>query len=150
MKLIQAITAGAFLTVLASAPALAEGNAEAGGKIFKRCATCHMVGPNAKKRIGPPLNDLFGRELGALEDFKYSKVLSAMGEAGQKWNVENFTGYIKDPKGWLPEKAKEIGLDCGKLANCRNRMAFAGLKKPQEIEDVIAFLLTHDKDGLPQ
>jgi cytochrome c2 len=40
---------------LAAAPAaaLAEGDAAKGEKIFNRCKTCHMVGDNAKNRVGP-------------------------------------------------------------------------------------------------
>lgn len=149
MKLLKAITAGLFLSAAAASSAMAEGDAKAGEQVFKRCANCHMVGPNAKNRNGPQLNDLFGRQLGAAADFKYSKVLEGMGAAGLKWTREDFTGYLEDPKGWLPVKAKEMGLNCGDLAQCRNRMAFVGLKKPQEVKDVIAFLLTHDKDGMP-
>ncbi|MBU2533057.1 MAG: c-type cytochrome [Alphaproteobacteria bacterium] len=128
--------------------AAAEGDPVAGEKVFKRCATCHMVGPNAKKRIGPVLNDLFGRKAGTNEDFKYSPVMTALGEAGLVWNPEDFAGYVGDPRDWLTKKAKEMGLDCSKLRNCRNTMAFAGLKKQEDIDDVVAFLLTHDKDGL--
>lgn len=140
----------AALSVFAALPANAQdGDAKAGEKVFKRCMACHMVGDKAKHRIGPNLNDLFGRQAGTAEGFKYSPVMVALGEAGLKWTPESFSGYLGDPRKWLTEKAKEMGLDCSKLKNCRNRMQFAGLRKEEEIKNVIAFLLTHDSDGLP-
>ena len=133
---------------LVHGPALAEGDAKAGAKVFKRCTVCHMVGPKAKKKNGPPLNDLFGRQAGTFEGFKYSAVMVALGKAGLKWNPEDFAGYVGNPKKWLPVKAKELSLDCNALKKCRNRMAFPGLKKKKDLDNLVAFLLTHDKDGL--
>lgn len=147
VKLFFAVTA--LGTSMIAGSAMAQGDAEAGAQIFKRCAACHMVGPNAKKRIGPVLNDLFGRQAGSMEDFKYSPVMKALGEAGLTWTPEVFSGYVGNPRKWLPAKAAEMGLDCGDLSNCRNSMAFAGLKKQKQLDDVIAYLLTFDKDGLP-
>ncbi|MEM7746650.1 MAG: c-type cytochrome [Pseudomonadota bacterium] len=148
MRSISYIAAAAMLSGLSFSSAHAEGDAKAGEKIFKRCATCHMVGAKAKKKIGPPLNDLFGKQAGTFEGFKYSAVMVALGEAGLKWNPEDFAGYVGNPKKWLPVKAKEMGLDCKKLKKCRNRMAFVGLKKKKDMDNLIAFLLSHDKDGL--
>ena len=150
MQTIHRIAAALLGVTLWSASASADGDVEAGKNVFKRCQTCHMVGPNAKNRIGPPLNGLFGRKAGTVEGFKYSPVMSALGEKGLEWNPTDFAGYLTDPKKWLPVKAKELGLSCDDLKNCRNNMAFAGLKKEKEIEDVVAYLMTFDADGKPK
>jgi cytochrome c2 len=144
-----ALIAAASLLAAGSANAQ-DGDAKAGERIFKRCMACHMVGDDAKNRIGPVLNDLFGRQAGTVEGFKYSPVMVALGEAGLKWAPDTFAGYVGNPRKWLTVKAKELGLDCSKLKNCRNRMQFAGLRKKEDIENVIAYLVTHDSDGLPQ
>ncbi len=147
MQLFLRIAAIALTTMLWGGSASAEGDVKAGERVFKRCQACHMVGPNAKTRIGPPLNGVFDRKIGSLDGFRYSPVMKAFGEQGIEWNPEDFTGYLTNPRKWLPVKAKEVGLDCKKLGNCRNRMAFAGLRKEKQIEDVIAYLMTFDADG---
>jgi cytochrome c len=152
MKTYRTLLAALAVATAAAVPAAVqaqEGDAKAGERIFKRCAACHRVGEGAKNAIGPELNDLFGRKAGSVEGFKYSPIMPAMGEAGMVWNRETFSGYVHDPRGWLVQEAKKLGLDCNKLKNCRNRMQFAGLRKDEEINDVIAYLLTFDSDGMP-
>src|SRR5262245_52200632 len=51
-----------------AAPALAQepdpALVAAGEKVFKRCAACHMIGPDAKNRVGPSLEGIIGRPAG--------------------------------------------------------------------------------------
>ena len=35
-----------------------------GEKVYKKCKTCHSVGPKAKNKVGPHQNDLIGRIAG--------------------------------------------------------------------------------------
>ena len=49
---------------------------KSGEKAFKKCKSCHQIGDGAKNKTGPHLNAIFGRKIGSLEGFKYSKVLS--------------------------------------------------------------------------
>jgi cytochrome c len=46
---------------LLGATALAEGNAENGETVFRKCRTCHDIGPKAKNKVGPHLNGIIGR-----------------------------------------------------------------------------------------
>jgi cytochrome c len=50
-------------------PALAEGDAEKGEKVFRKCRSCHEVGPEAKDKTGPALNGIVGAAAGASPDF---------------------------------------------------------------------------------
>lgn len=103
------------------------GDPEAGEKVFKECAKCHQVGPDAINRVGPVLNDVFGRQAGTAEDFKrYSKGIVRMGIDGLRWDLEHLDTYLENPK----------SLVSG------TRMSFRGLKDPQDRADVIAYLRT--------
>ncbi len=105
-------------------PAHAEGDAEKGESVFKKCRACHEVGDDAKNKVGPVLNDVFGRTAGTVEGFKYSSAMTEAGEGGLVWSEETISEYLADPRGYIP----------------KNRMAFPGLKKPEEVTDVIAYL----------
>lgn len=112
-------------------------DAAKGENVFKRCQACHMVGDNAKNRVGPLLNNVVGRTAGTIEGFKYSNLNKAAGEAGLVWTVENITAYLPDPNGFL----KKYLTDAGKpeLAKGSTRMSFR-LRKDDEVADVIAYL----------
>ena len=74
MKFKAGIICATFLA-LSAAPALAAGDAEKGKKVYNKCKACHMVGENAKKRVGPPLNNIIGAKAGVQEGYKYSKAM---------------------------------------------------------------------------
>ena len=98
----------------------------AGEKLFGRCKACHAVGEGAKNKVGPQLNGVVGRKAGELEDFKYSGAMTEAGEGGLTWNDETLAAYLADPRGFVKG----------------NRMAFAGIKKEEDLANVIAYLKT--------
>lgn len=118
----------ALLTVLMIASPVEAQDAAAGEKVFARCRACHQVGETAKNTVGPKLNGLFGRKAGSIEGFKYSP---ANTDSGVIWDEKVFAEYIEDPKKFMPG----------------NRMAFAGIKRPDEIQNLIAFLKQYDQEG---
>ncbi|MFD0917836.1 c-type cytochrome [Pseudahrensia aquimaris] len=143
MKLTKAsVLLGGFLlagTTGAVAEGYAEGDAAAGEKVFKRCASCHMVGPDAKAKVGPPLTAVFGRTMGASEEFegKYGDSLVALGATGAVWTPEEMFAYLEDPRKYLRAK-----LDDNKA---KSKMAFK-LKKDDQRNDVIAYIKTFSPD----
>ena len=66
----------AAATVLASSPIAnaQDGDAEAGAKVFRKCAACHNIETD-KQKVGPSLQGVIGRQPGTVEDFKYSKAM---------------------------------------------------------------------------
>ena len=65
---------GAFVVAMASqvhAGPYPAGDSEKGAKVFKKCVSYHMVGDKAKNRVGPHLNNIIGREIAVLEDYRY-------------------------------------------------------------------------------
>jgi cytochrome c len=114
----------------ASLPALAqEGNAEEGAEVFKKCRACHDIGPGAKNKVGPVLNGILGRKAGTIEGFPYSDANKASGAKGLTWTEDVLFKYLENPLAFMPG----------------TKMAFAGLKDPQDRKDLIAFLKQHSK-----
>ncbi len=103
-----------------SAASYADGNAAKGKRVWARCRTCHTLDVG-KNRQGPSLAGMLGRKAGSLEGYRYSPAMKA---ANIVWNAETLTGYLTAPKHYLPG----------------NKMLFAGLKKPGQIADLIAYL----------
>lgn len=129
------VLATAFALLALSSPVFAEGegDAEAGAKEFKRCKACHgIVAPDGTAilkggKTGPNLYTVMGRAAGS-EDFKYSKVMIAAGEAGLIWDLEGLTAYLADPNGFLSEISGESG---------RSKMTKQKVKSPA---DIVAYL----------
>jgi cytochrome c len=116
--------------VLASSStvSLAEADVANGEKVFKKCIACHSVGADAKNKVGPILNGVVGAVVAHRDDFKYSNVLLEMKEEGVTWTEENLTEWLHDPKGFAKG----------------TKMVFAGLKKDEDIADVIAYMATFE------
>ncbi len=98
----------------------AEGDIKKGKKVFNKCKACHNIDKD-KNKVGPHLVGIFGREAGALEDFKYS---DAMKNSGVVWDAETLTAYVKKPKEFIED----------------TKMNFAGVKKDKQIVDLIAYM----------
>ncbi|NVI83878.1 cytochrome c family protein [Janthinobacterium rivuli] len=110
----------------AAAPAAAAaltGNAEAGKAAFRKCASCHQVGPSARGGFGPKLTGVIGRKAGATTDYKYS---AAMKNANIVWTEQNLAGFLKAPSYFIPG----------------NNMRFWGIGNAQQVADLLAYLRT--------
>ena len=94
---------------------------DAGKKIFRKCKVCHTLKAGGKNKIGPNLHSVIGRDAGTVDGFKYSK---AMKESGIVWNEKMLRAFLTNPKKFIPG----------------NKMPFPGLKKPEQIENVIAYI----------
>jgi cytochrome c len=106
-----------------------DGNAEEGAEVFKKCRACHDVGPDAKNKVGPVLNDIVGRKAGTIEGFAYSEANKTAGGKGLTWTEDVLLKYLENPLSYMPG----------------TKMAFAGLKDPQDRKDLIAFLKKYTK-----
>nr|WP_244488164.1 cytochrome c family protein [Aureimonas sp. Leaf454] len=118
-----------------AAPAATEvasaGDAKAGAQVFKKCQACHAVGPNAANKIGPELNGIYGEAVASVEGYAFSPALKAYAGAHPTWDDATLTAWLANPKAEVPG----------------TKMAFPGLKKPEDIANVIAFLRSYDETG---
>ncbi len=122
------VTAG----LLVALPAVASAqDAEAGKKVFNKCAPCHSIGPGSKNKVGPNLSGLFGRKAGTEAGFNYSE---AMKKAGWVWDEAKFKEYIADPKKVVPG----------------NKMVFPGVKDELDRDDLAAYIGSFNADGSPK
>ena len=101
------------------------GDPAAGEKVFRKCMACHAVGEDAKTKVGPVLNGVVGRDVAANADFAYSEAMVEWG-ADKQWTPEILSTYLENPRGTVKG----------------TKMAFAGLRKEDERQDVIAYLAT--------
>ncbi len=98
----------------------------AGETVFGKCKACHQVGDDARNRTGPVLNGIIGSQAGQNPDFRYSNPMQAAAEDGLVWTTEELTAFLENPRSYMRG----------------TRMTFAGLRKPEDIEAVLAYLST--------
>ena len=130
IKYLPVIFAFAMLGILPSS--FAQGDADAGSKLFRKCKACHAIGEGAKNKTGPILTNIYGKKAGSVAGYnKNSKFMKTAGKKGLIWNDENLAYHLANPTQNLKTF---LNNDAAK-----SKMSFK-LKKPQEIKDMIAFL----------
>ncbi|MFQ3348875.1 MAG: cytochrome c [Paracoccaceae bacterium] len=102
----------------------ASADASAGKKVFAKCKACHKI--NGANGIGPYMNGVVGRGKASVAGFSYSETL--VGMQSDVWSPENLSGFLASPKTYAPG----------------SKMSFAGLPKPQDRANLIAWLQTID------
>ncbi len=112
-----------LLATAQTAPALAQSSspADAGRRVFQRCAACHSVEAGAPNRFGPNLRGVVGRRAASLPGYTYSAALKA-----QKftWTEAQLDKWLKAPRALVPG----------------TNMPFTGLSDAGERRAVIAYL----------
>jgi cytochrome c len=118
----------ASVVFVGAIPALAEGDAAAGKSVFNQCKACHQVGPEAKNGVGPVLNGIVGRKAGEYPGYNYS---DANKGSGLTWDEATLKEYLTDPKAKVPG----------------TKMIFPGIKRENQLENLIAYLKLIKADG---
>ena len=100
---------------------LAMGDVATGEKQFKKCKACHSINKDGRNNIGPKLWNVMFRQVGSINDYKYSQALSSY---KKEWNWEEMNGFLIKPAKWIKG----------------NKMGFAGIKDEKERASVILYL----------
>jgi len=98
----------------------AAADAGKGERVFNKCKACHVL-EDGQNGVGPHLYDVVGRDVGSVDGFGYS---GALGEAADVWSAENLFAFLENPAGYAPGTS----------------MGFAGLGKPEDRANVIAYM----------
>ena len=114
---------GAEAETVDIAAVLAAGDAGKGEKVFSKCSACHKLEKGANA-TGPYLFGVVNRPVDAAEG--YAGYSGALEKVADVWSPEHLYGFLENPKGYAPG----------------TKMAFAGLKKPEDRANLIAYLAT--------
>jgi cytochrome c len=118
MKVFQ-LAGAALAAALISAPVFAADPPPA----FGPCKACHKLEAGAKL-LGPSLFGVYGKKAGSMEGFAYSDAFKKT--ATWVWDDEHLEKWLSGPGAMVPG----------------TKMAFPGLKKPEDVKAVIDFLKT--------
>lgn len=92
-----------------------------GKRVFLMCRSCHTLDEAGRHKVGPNLWGVFGSAAGGKDGFRYSVVVK---ESGIVWSAETIEEWLVKPRGFLPG----------------NKMAFRGVRKPEDRNALIAYL----------
>jgi cytochrome c len=105
---------------------LAKADVAAGEKQSKKCAACHNLQEGAGAKIGPDLYGVVGRKVASAPGFAYSAAMKGHAAKAPVWTFDELFHFIENPRGYIDGTA----------------MSFAGIKKPEQRADLLAYLNT--------
>ena len=101
---------------------LASADPAKGEAAFAKCKSCHTINAGGANGIGPNLHGVVGEAVGqGVGGFAFSDALKSV---GGDWTFDKLNEWLKSPKAFAPG----------------TKMTFAGLSKPEERANVIAYL----------
>jgi len=109
---------------------LAAADVERGKAAAKKCASCHTFDKGGKNGVGPNLWNVVMAAKGHAEGFAYSQALRG---TGGQWTYEALDAFLANPKAYAPG----------------TKMSFAGISRPDERADLIAYLRTLADEPAP-
>ena len=104
---------------------LADADVAAGEKNFGKCRACHKL--DGGNSTGPHLDGVVGRPIAAVDGFAYSNAMIEHADDYPDWSPEALYHFLANPRAEVPG----------------TKMVFAGIRRPQEIADLVAYLEEH-------
>lgn len=93
-----------------------------GEKVFGKCKSCHKI--DGTDGTGPHLNGVVGRAVASVTGFAYSDAMHEHVSVDPTWTPEALQLFLANPKADVPG----------------TKMSFAGLPKPEDRANLIAYL----------
>jgi len=109
---------------------LASADVAKGEKVFAKCTSCHSIASGGANGIGPNLYGVLGKPHAAVAGFAYSAVLK--GKSGP-WTFDQMNAWLTSPKAYAEG----------------TKMSFAGLGKPEDRANVMAYMNANSASPLP-
>lgn len=109
---------------------LASADVARGENAAKKCIACHSLDKGGPNKVGPNLWNVYMNEHAHTEGFSYSAAMKS--EQGQ-WTAEALDKFLTNPRAAIKGTS----------------MAFAGIRRPEERADVIAYLATLSDNPKP-
>ena len=109
---------------------LAAADPAKGEQVFKKCAACHNADKGGANALGPNLWGVLGEPVGKGHGFAFSEALAGHGGS---WDWNTLSQWLANPKKFAPG----------------TKMTFAGLSKPEDRANIIAFLNAHSDAPKP-
>jgi len=101
---------------------LASAKIEDGANVAKKCVACHDFSKGGPNKVGPNLWGIVGAPHAHKADFQYSTAMKE--KASEMWTAEALWKFLENPS----------------AAMKGTKMAFAGVKKPEERAALIKYL----------
>ena len=106
----------------------------AGERASGKCKSCHVFAEGDLRQMpGPNLYGVVGGPVAHLEGYAYSAAFEEKHAEGMTWTFENIDAFLDAPQRFIPG----------------SKMTFAGIKRPGERADIIAYLNTLSTSPLP-
>ena len=112
---------------------LASASVDNGAAAVRKCQSCHTFGEGEAAKQGPNLYHIVGAPKAHMEGFAYSDILLQQQAEGQTWTYENLDAFLTNPRDYAPG----------------TKMAFAGVRSPEERADILAYLQTLSSEPVP-
>ncbi|WAC22864.1 c-type cytochrome [Blastomonas sp. SL216] len=114
-----------LLLALIPGAAVAQAGNPSGERAFQRCYSCHSIKKEEKGLSGPNLDRLGQRPLAGDKTFAYSRAFKDFAAHNRRWTAELLDRFLTDPQAVVPG----------------NQMGFFGLRKAEEREAIIVYLM---------
>lgn len=100
---------------------IALASADGGARAARKCTACHSFDQGGANKVGPNLYDIVGAPKAAKDGFNYSDALAGF---DGEWGYPELVAFLTNPRGYAPG----------------TKMAYGGLKNPEELADLIAYM----------
>ncbi|MDO5641095.1 MAG: cytochrome c family protein [Paracoccus sp. (in: a-proteobacteria)] len=101
---------------------MAEADAAQGERVFGRCRACHKM--DGTDGVGPHLNGVVGRAVAGVAGYNYDQAMHNHVAEEPVWTVDALQEFLTNPRAVVPG----------------TKMSFAGLPRPQDRANLIAYL----------
>lgn len=132
---IEVAESGAAEAVVEEGPSFAErmaaSSSERGARQWAKCRACHTIDKDGANGTGPNLYGVVGRTIAGLDGFRYSSALQAIGTSA--WSYEALDEWLTSPKTFAKGTS----------------MSYAGIRKPDQRADLIAYMASFSDNPLP-